>query len=242
MTASALGRVDSRSISSLCSAARLPTIVAMLHQPHKLAALTAALVVVFALGGCATGLNRDQCIAADWRMIGYEDGLHGQPADRISAHRVACATHQVTPNLTAYSEGRERGLVEYCQARNGFRVGLAGAGYANVCSAATEPAFVGAYRWGRQIHDARAELHTTRSRLRGARDALGRTDAAMASVTTELVLPNVPTDRRAYLAQELVRLTQERSELVGRIDQLALQIEQLSASVQTLERQSPYPL
>lgn len=242
MTASVGGRADSRGISSLRTTAPLQTIAAMRQQGYRLAAMATALVIACALGACATGLDREQCLAADWRTIGYEDGLHGQPADRISAHRVACAKHQVTPNLAAYSEGRERGLLEYCQARNGFRVGLAGAGYANVCSAASEPAFVGAYRWGRQIHDARAELYTTRSRLRGARDALARTDAAMASVTTELVLPNVPTDRRASLAQELVRLTQERTELVGRIDQLAMHLEQLSANVQTLERQSPYPL
>jgi hypothetical protein len=220
----------------------MSTIAAMRHRATHLSAIVTAFVVAAAVSGCATGLDREQCLAADWRTIGYEDGLHGQPADRISAHRVACAKHQVTPNLAAYSEGRERGLVEYCQARNGFRVGLAGAGYANVCSTAAEPAFIGAYRWGRQIHDARAELSTTRSRLRGARDALVRTDAAMASVTTELVLPNVPTDRRAFLAQELVRLTQERTELVGRIDQLAMHVEQLFANVQTLERQSPYPL
>jgi uncharacterized protein DUF2799 len=194
------------------------------------------------VSGCATGLGKEECLAADWRTIGYEDGLHGMPADRIGAHRTACAKHQVTPNLAAYSEGRERGLVEYCQARNGFRVGLAGAGYANVCPSASEASFVDGYRWGRQIHDARAELSTTQSRLRGARDALVKTDGAMANVTTELVLPHVPTDRRAYLAQELVRLTQERSELVGRIDQLTLRTQQLAAGVQALERQSPYPL
>jgi hypothetical protein len=24
-------------------------------------------------------MGKDQCVAADWRMIGYEDGLHGLP-------------------------------------------------------------------------------------------------------------------------------------------------------------------
>ena len=194
------------------------------------------------IGGCSTGLGKEECLVADWRTIGYEDGLRGQPADRISAHRVACAKYQVTPNLAAYSDGRERGLVEYCQPRNGFRVGLTGASYANVCPSMSEAAFIDGYRWGRQIHDARAELSSTQSRLRGAREALVRTDSAMASVTTELVLPNVPTDRRVYLAQELVRLTQERTDLVGRIDQLTLRSHQMGAGVQALERQSPYPL
>jgi len=64
----------------------------------------------------------------------------------------------------------------------------------------------------------------------------------MASVTAELVLPKVPTDRRAFLATELVRLTQERVDLVGQIDQLTQRSAQLAFNVQQLERQSPYAL
>lgn len=199
--------------------------------------LTAAL-----LAGCATGMSKDECALADWQTIGYEDGLRGLPAERIGAHRVACAKHQVAPNLAAYTGGRERGLREYCQPKNGFRAGLQGASYGNVCSGASEPAFVDGYRYGRQIHDARAELRSTHARLRNAREGLAHTNAAMASVTAELVLPTVPIDRRAWLATELVRLTQERTELIGRIDQLAAHSQQMAVNVQELERHSPYAL
>lgn len=202
----------------------------------------AGLLTAILVGACATGMGKDECALADWKMIGYEDGLRGFPAERIGAHRVACAKHQVTPNLAAYTEGRERGLREYCQPKNGFSVGLAGGGYANVCPVPTEAAFVGAYQSGRQIYAARSELRSTHAKLRGARDGLAHTDAAMASVTTELVLPNVPTDRRVFLATELVRLTQERIDLVARIDQLTVRSEQLAVNVQDLERRSPYPL
>jgi hypothetical protein len=202
---------------------------------------TGALVAAL-LGGCSTGMGRDECVAADWRTIGYEDGLHGLPADRIGVHRAACAKHQITPNLAAYSEGRERGLREYCQPKNGFRAGINGYAYANVCSGAAEAAFVDSYRYGRQIHDARTELRGTQARLRGAREGVAQTEAAMANVTAELVQPKVPTDRRAWLATELVRLTQERTDLLVRIDQLTQRTQQLAMNVQELERQSPYPL
>jgi len=175
-------------------------------------------------------------------MIGYEDGLRGFPAERIGAHRVACAKHRVTPNLAAYTQGRERGLREYCQPKNGFTVGLHGGGYANVCSGPTEAAFVDSYRWGRQIHDARTELRTTNARLRSARDGVVQTESAMANVTAELVLPKVPAERRAFLATELVRLTQERTDLLIRIEQLTVRAQQLAVNVQEIERQSPYPL
>ena len=203
---------------------------------------TASLLAASQMTGCSSGMGKDQCAVADWNMIGYEDGLHGFPADRIGVHRVACAKYQITPNLAAYTQGRERGLVEYCQPKNGFRAGLYGNGYANVCSGPTEPAFVDGYRYGRQIHDARTELRNTQSQLRGAREGLAQTDAAMASVTTELVLPNVPIDRRAFLATELIRLTQARSDLVARIGELTVRTQQLAVNVQELERQSPYAL
>jgi len=210
--------------------------------PAVLRLLAAGLLAAAVLAGCATGMSRNACVAADWHMIGYEDGLHGYPSDRIGVHRVACAEHQITPNLAAWSEGRERGLVEYCQPKNGYRVGLNGGGYANVCPAATEPAFVNGFRWGRQIYDARSELHTTQARLRGARDGLARTDTDIASATGELLLPNVTRERRIYLAQELVRLGQERTELVARIEQLSVRTQQLAVNVQELERQSPYAI
>jgi hypothetical protein len=181
-------------------------------------------------------------LAADWRTIGYEDGLHGFAADRIGTHRVACAKHQITPDLASYTEGRERGLVEYCQAKNGFRVGLNGGGYANVCSGPVEKSFVDAYQWGRQIHEARGDLRNTQAQLRNARDGLAKADSAIASATAELLMPQLPKERRIYLAQELVRLGQDRTELAMRIEHLTVRTQQLAFNVQQLERQSPYPI
>jgi hypothetical protein len=235
-------RAKFRANFALRSAFDEPRIVRMNASARTLLACFASVLAAALLGSCATGMSKDECALADWQTIGYEDGLRGFPAERIGAHRVACAKHQVTPNLAAYSAGRERGLRDYCQPKNGFRAGLNGTGYANVCSGWTETAFVDAYQWGRQIHDARAELRTTNSRLRNARDGLTHTNTAMASVTAELVLPAVPIERRTWLATELVRLTHERSELVARIDQLAAQSQQVAVNVQELERQSPYAL
>jgi Protein of unknown function (DUF2799) len=206
------------------------------------ACLGGVLVAAAMLAGCAASSGKDECRTADWRTIGYEDGLHGQPSARIGAHRVACARHQVTPDLAAYTEGRARGLLEYCLPKNGFRVGLNGWSYANVCSGPTEPDFVGAYRFGRQIHDARSELRTTNARLRSAKSGLAQTDGAVQAVTVELVQPKVSTERRVFLAQELVRLAEERVELEARIGGLTLRSRELSDSVSELERQSPYPL
>ncbi|MDZ7652892.1 MAG: DUF2799 domain-containing protein [Burkholderiaceae bacterium] len=203
----------------------------------------AAIAVVAALVGCATPAdNKDQCLAADWRTVGYEDGLRGAPADRIGSHRVACGKHGVTPDLAAYLDGRERGLQQYCQPRSGFRVGVNGNTYADVCAGAAETAFIDAYRQGCRIYDARAALRTAQSQLRSARQSLVQTDSAMTEATAELVSPKVPTERRTALAADLVRLTQQRTALSTRIEQLSARTQELASNVQVLERQSPYTL
>jgi hypothetical protein len=206
-----------------------------------LASITGA-VALGLLAGCATGMGKDECLTADWRTIGYEDGVRGMTADRIGTHRVACAKHQVAPNLAAYTEGRDRGLLEYCQPRNGYRVGLNGRQYLNVCAGTNEPAFLDGYRQGRQIHDARAELRDAQARLQNARAGLSQTDTAIQGVSVELVQPEIPTKRRVFLAQELVRLAEERTELLARIERLTVRTRDLVGVVQELERQSPYTL
>jgi hypothetical protein len=139
-----------------------------------------------ALVSACAGLGKDECLHADWRTIGYEDGLRGYPAARIGNHRVACAKHQVTPDLAAYTERRDRGLQEYCQPRNGYRVGLNGRSYENVCPRATEPGFVDDYRYGRQIYDARSELHSAQTQLQSAMESLAQTKKAIDIVKADL--------------------------------------------------------
>ena len=212
------------------------------HTARMLLACASTALALTVLGGCASGLGRDECQTADWTTIGYEDGLRGYAADRIGVHRVACAKHQVVPNLAAYAEGRERGLLEYCQPRSGFRAGLNGNGYANVCPPLSEPAFVDAYRQGREIHDARSELHRTQSRLQAAKTGVVDTDTALQIATAELLQPRLPTDRRVFLATELVRLAEQRAQHEAQIQRLTPRARELAGVVRDLERRSPYML
>ncbi len=205
---------------------------------RPLARVVGAILFIL-VAGCA-GVSKEQCASADWRTIGYEDGLQGYPATRIGTHRIACAKYQVAPDLAAYTEGRERGLQEYCQPRNGFRAGLNGRTYENVCPAATEPSFLQSYRQGRQIHLARAELRSTQAQLHRARDGLVQNERAADSVRLELIHPDTTMKRRLFLAQELERLAEERRDREAKIDALTHRTRELAANVKDLELQSPY--
>ena len=87
------------------------------------------------LGACAAKMSKDECRTVDWRTVGYEDGVAGQPGDRIGEHRRACAEYGVTPDLNAYLAGRTAGLREYCQPHNGYRAGANGYTYFDTCPA-----------------------------------------------------------------------------------------------------------
>ena len=57
------------------------------RQDHRFWMAAAALAgwLLFTTG-CAT-MGKDECLSADWRTIGFEDGAGGYPASRIGQYR-----------------------------------------------------------------------------------------------------------------------------------------------------------
>ena len=72
----------------------------------QLHGLIAAIIFV---SGCAS-LSKEECQTADWRTIGYEDGVQGRPEARIGEHRKACAEHGVALELETYRSGWDEGV------------------------------------------------------------------------------------------------------------------------------------
>ncbi len=124
--------------------------------------LIASLIPV--LSACAT-LDKDECRAADWHVIGYEDGSRGYLANRIGDHRKACAEHGVSPDFQAYNAGRAQGLTHYCIPYRGYRLGVSGHRYNGVCAGYNEPLFLVAYQHGLELFRARKRLQYLRNEL-----------------------------------------------------------------------------
>ncbi len=59
------------------------------------------IAIFFTLAGCASGMDSAECVTADWRAIGYEDGSQGRGTGAFAARRKACADHGVTPKFEA---------------------------------------------------------------------------------------------------------------------------------------------
>ena len=166
---------------------------------QKATGLILTTLAVLTLAACAT-MNEDECIYSDWGAIGYEDGVRGMTGDRIGQHRKACAKHGVTPDFTAYQDGRELGLREYCRPENGFRVGSSGAALPTVCAGEQSADFADAYRV------RRAELEDIADDL-ASREAL-------------LIAEGTTGEQRAEALAETKRLNQRQGELEAEILQL----------------------
>ena len=174
----------------------------------KLHFTTAMLAALILLQGCAT-LDRDECKLADWRLIGYQDGVAGKSAARVGEYREDCAKHAVVPDLDAYRAGREEGLQQYCIASNGYRLGNAGHAFAAVCPTALEADFREAYNAGRALYQARSAVNTTHSHIRQRKQTLTNLEDDRAQKLAALIAADLKTDQRVMIVYELNELQQE---------------------------------
>ena len=98
----------------------------------KLAIAVVLPALAFALTGCAS-MSKDECLTADWRLIGFEDGASGRSPTDISERRKACASYGVTPDRAAYFEGYQEGVAAFCSYNRGLGDGTGGAAANRIC-------------------------------------------------------------------------------------------------------------
>jgi hypothetical protein len=168
------------------------------------------------LGGCSS-MSEKECLATDWRTVGYEDGVAGRSGDRIGRYREQCSEHGVAPSLSEYQAGREQGLREFCKPANGFRVGARGVSYNGVCPADTDDAFLDAYQSGRQLYSLRSRVDSTANAIRSARAEMERLDQDLITVGAQIIDSSTSTERRAQLVLDSKHMAERRGELRARI-------------------------
>lgn len=168
------------------------------------------------LSGCAS-MSEDECLLSDWQSIGYEDGVRGYTADRLSQHRKACVKHGVSPDLAAYRSGREEGLREFCQPSRGFSLGSSGGRYYGVCAADQEPGFLDAYRTGQHLYTLRGNVHETSNAIHSRENELDRIKGEIRAAEAALISRDTPTEERILLLADLKELSEESGRLEAEI-------------------------
>lgn len=178
-----------------------------------------AAMLLLALSGCAT-MDREECLTVDWRTVGFEDGAAGYSGDRIGQHRKACAKHGVTPDLTAYQEGRAEGLREYCVPANGFRLGSQGGGYSGICPSDLDPAFAEAYHSGRQLHTLESRLSNVSYQLDSRRGDLRAAESDVVKRSAIAISSEATVEERAQAVVDVKHLGERVGQLKSEIRQL----------------------
>ena len=202
--------------------------------------LTAAMLAVLALlQGCAT-LNKDECMLADWRLIGYQDGVAGKSATVVGEYREDCAKHAVVPDLDAYRAGREEGLQQYCKADNGYRLGNAGRGLPAVCPMALEGAFRAAYNAGRKLYLARSAVNKTHARIDDRKQMLSTLEDNRARKLAALIADGLKADQRVMILYDINELQQEMDSIEEEIAGLELDLEDQQVRLDHLSHNSTY--
>src|SRR5262245_57346859 len=166
--------------------------------PSKMLISCGLLVAWMALGGCSS-MSANECLATDWRTVGYEDGVAGFAGNRVGQYRKACGKHGVTPDLAEYQHGREQGLREFCKPLNGFRIGSRGGGYGGVCPAELDASFLEAYESGRQLHSLRARVGDTANQIEYMKSESDRIDADLVSTAAKILDSTLTKEERAQL-------------------------------------------
>lgn len=171
-----------------------------------------AVVSALALSGCAS-MSAEECVTADWRTIGFEDGARGMTPDSIARHRKACAKAGVTADQAAYERGRQDGLGEFCRPQRGYDFGRAGGHYAGVCPRDLEDEFVLAYEDGRRYYDLEQGVRSTEREL-------GRIDSELQSARDDLASGEAQLIDGGGSVEERSRIVTDNRELAQRIGEL----------------------
>lgn len=166
------------------------------------------LLALTTLTGCA-GMDKSQCVTADWRTIGFEDGVAGKAQSAIGQHRKDCAEYGVAPDLGAYRQGHAEGIVRFCTINNGFVVGRSGANYQNSCPATLEAGFLTGFRDGQQLYKLQRDVSKARSAFDKQQRLLASLEQDIEEKTELMVKDGQSRDERIALLKEIDNLKLE---------------------------------
>ncbi len=197
--------------------------------------LTFGFILLF-VSACAT-LNKDECKAADWKLIGYEDGTKGRVAARIAQHRKACAEYGVSPNLALYNQGRAQGLHEYCIAVTGYNLGLRGSAYKGICSGYNEAEFITAFKLGQQIYREKSKLRKMKKNLAHKQESLDNIAVQQRQIEQQIIKGNLSAAKIILLLVDTKKFAADHAIIAKQIHALQAAIVEQKSYISHLKQQ-----
>ena len=160
------------------------------------------------LGACAS-LTPEQCQNADWRAIGYNDGVRGRLESHISRHFDACSKVGISPNVQAWQAGRLQGLPLYCTPSNAYNVGRAGNDLSPVCPAHQQRSLYHSWDWGQEYYLITQQISDLEREERDIRRQIASDFVPPLTPEQSLLLASL-NDRLRWLGREIHRQEDRR--------------------------------
>lgn len=188
---------------------------------------------------CST-LNKSECLTADWKTIGYEDGTKGYKASRISQHRSACAEYGIRPDLNAYTIGRKEGLHHYCIPTTAYKKGLYGYSYNGVCAGYNEKVFLDAYYDGLEIYKEKNILNKMKSDYAKEESYISSLELELHEKEHILISGHLTKVKALILLNETKDIAEELGKAKSNLELLSYDISKQSQHVNFLINKNPY--
>lgn len=176
--------------------------------------------IALLLSGCSKMMNENECLVADWRTIGFQDGSAGRTTDWLAKRGEACAEFGVAPNMDQYLMGRDQGLQTFCQPRRGFELGRRNVRYDSVCPPNLEGNFLNAYQDGRGLSEREAIITNLD---RAVIDTIATIDDLERMLTEDaiaLAMIEMAPEERIDYALTIKNMAEDRGRLMNELPQM----------------------
>lgn len=179
--------------------------------------LTLCLLVVVICQSCAS-MSQEECLNANWTVVGEIDGQQGRGLDVLDDYRRDCADYGVVPDVQAYIAGRESGLMLYCTRDNGYREGREGARVEADCPSGLAADFQQGFQLGRDVYNSLSNLRLSADSIRNQRaeldDLRTRRTAEERSLAEDELTDEEAAAKRDEIASMSDRIDDLRDEIV----------------------------
>ena len=192
------------------------------------------LFLSLSVAGCAT-LDREECLSADWQLIGYNDGVAGRTSERLEQHREACAEYGITPVMDHYLEGHFQGAEDYCTAENGYTSARSGQSFNPICRGQLRFDYEHGHRLGQEAYQQLEQLKQAEQDLRELKSELRSADNRISDYETELVADATKKEQRQNLLRKIESERHDSRHLKSRIRLQSTEVEMERRYLKQLE-------
>jgi hypothetical protein len=181
---------------------------------------------------CAS-LSKDQCYAANWSNIGFQDGSRGYLSNRVNQHIDACKEYDIAININEYMQGHKQGVRQYCNNNQGFNLGRRGSRYNGVCPSDLAKNFLAGYNEGKRVHQLENTVREIAKEIKAIEQEKDELDSEIADNEATIISNNTSS----VLRRELLKQNRKLEQLVKQKDREIKRVtRRMNSTRQTIRR------